>query len=263
MKWLISLFCAASCFAQVGLRSPAFVANLHPAASVSSGCDSVNDSSLKAYYKLGEATGADRADSKGANTLTDAGPDDVIQNTGIIGNGAQFLGSTGTKHYLTIADNANLSASGSYSIACWIQFGDANNNRRAVCGKLSSDGITFEYGLEFHNSDSRLRFDHDGASVSATTFGAVPRDTWMFVVCIYDDVNHVMRIRVNDSAEDSTSHTGYLDSTSNFSIGRLGDFDGFYWDGLVDEFLFTKRVLTSTEITALYNSGAGCLPSGL
>src|SRR5687767_4401242 len=84
--------------------------NAKPTA-VGTACDSVNDSDLKAYWKFDEVSG-NAIDSKGVNTLVDNNT--VTAGTGKISGSRHFTASTG--EFFSVADNAAISATGSFSV---------------------------------------------------------------------------------------------------------------------------------------------------
>ena len=64
-------------------------------------------------------------------------------------------------------------------------------------------------------------------------------------------------ISVNDGTVDTTAHSGGVASISTgFNIGAAADPTN-YWDGRIDSTSFWWKILTSTEVTDLYNGGSG------
>jgi hypothetical protein len=167
---------------------------------------------------------------------------------------------------LTIGDNAALSTGNiDFTFAGWVYVQTAPSGALfpAVATKYSS-GTIREWALYHDGSTNRLSFvvytaaGAAIATVSATTFGAVPTGTWMFVVAWHDAAADTINIQVNDGAVNSaaTGAVGPADTTGIFRVGYLGT-STYYWDGRLDELAFWKRTLTAGEKTALYNGGAG------
>jgi hypothetical protein len=214
--------------------------------------------SLVAYWKLGETSG-NRADSVGANTLTDTNT--VTYDTGIIGNAAKFTAAN--SEHLTIADNAAVSTGDvDFTIACWLKLADPDTGANEyMFGKGSSSGAenTFEYWLRYVESSSKMQFSvGNNVTVLANTFGVVTLGTWIFVVCWHDATANTLNIQINNGAADSAADTGIqAENTNALSFGRPGEYDGVYYGGLIDEVGFWKRVLTGEEKTYLYNLGVG------
>lgn len=259
---LLVLLCTVA-FGQSGLRSPVFVSSLHPNGPPNN-CDSVNDSSLKGYWKLDEASG-NAIDAKGVNTLTDN--NSVGTGVGKISTGRDFTGAS--SQFLSSADNAALSMGDiDFTIGAWVRYAGTLGALQypAIMGKWVL-ATTKEYNLYLNGDSTRFEFSVSGdgttsTTVTANTFGAPVNDTWYHVVAWHDATANTISISVNAGTPDSAAHTtGVVDSTSAFQIGA---FDGaFFWTGQIDEAFLTKRVLTAGERTSLYNVGVGCRPSGL
>lgn len=112
-------------------------------------------------------------------------------------------------------------------------------------------------------STARFKLDVDSngggtdTTVTANTFGAISAATWYFVVAWHDSVSNQIGISVNGTADTAAHSAGVFDGTGPFAIGARVNATSDYWDGLIDEFGFWRRVLSGAEITELYNAGAG------
>lgn len=232
-----------------------------PGTPHSSGSSSLN-TNLISYWKMDEVAGS-RADSTATGaTLSDNGV--TLFGSGIISNAALF---NGTSQYLTAADSAALSTGDiDFTVSAWVYI-HAKNNSNAIINKGDLNAGPWEYQLERRNATDRFRFFVSDGSVSgnveATTFGAPTLDTWYLVIAWHDSVANTVNITVNAGATDSTSYSsGGNDTANGLCIGRPNLYNGEYLDGRVDEVGFWKKVLSASERTELYNSGAGktCCP---
>lgn len=227
-----------------------------------SGCDSVNDGSLAVYWPLDEASG-NRTDSKNGNVLVPHGTGGVGNTTGIISNAATFVAAN--TQYLNIADNANVSVSGNFTIALWAKPTAATIAASFPVLFSKDDGSSREY-VSYLNSGTLICSIFDSVSGEVDVTGPpLSADTWVFICIWYSTADNKARMSVNDgttAVSPSALSNGPKDSTMEFRLGALGS-NSLWWDGALDEFLLTKRVLTAGERTALYNSGAGCRPTGL
>lgn len=239
--------------------------------SAVSSCDTVNDSSLQAYWALEEASGT-RDDAKGANNLTDNNT--VTSSTGIIGQAGEFE-QLGTE-WLSIADNAALSTGDiDYTIAGWVDIEalPGTGLARYVLGKNSVVAGNFEYSLILQDTANVDRFmwsvSGDGltyTTVTANTFGTPVINTWYFFLVEHNATANTITISINNGVADSTAHsTGSFDGTGGFGIGSIFETTPGVsgWDGAIDEVFFTKRLLTTAEKAAIYNAGSACRPDGL
>ena len=218
------------------------------------GCTLVT--SLTAHWDLDEASGT-RVDAKGANDLTDNNT--VTQATGIVSNAAQF--TSATTEYLSLADNAALSTGDiDYTFAAWVYL-DTIAGDTGIVNKHNTLNQK-EYMMTTTTTQFRWFVSNDGtaeSNVLASTFGNLSTATWYFVVVYHDSVNNLIGISVNNGAFDTTAHsTGSFDSTSPFELGRRDDAGAtVYLNGRMDETGFWKKMLTSQELTDLYNGGSG------
>lgn len=215
--------------------------------------------SLISYWKLDEASG-NALDAHGANELTETSG--IIDSaTGKVGNARDF--EFIDTEYFTHADNADLSTGDiDFTIACWIK-PETLTGFPVVASKGDSNPATSntEWLIWYNSSTSRLTFSVCKTTTytdrPADTFGALSNGTWYFVVVWHDSVNNQIGIAINAGTADTTSYSsGVNDGNRDFVIGA-SILQSLYWDGLIDEFGFWKRVLTSDERTSLYNAGSG------
>ncbi len=215
---------------------------------------------LQAYWELGEASGT-RNDSHGTNHLTDNNT--VTQNTGIIGNAAEF--TPANSEDLSIADNASLGYSGDFSFATWLYRGPSADNA-ASKGANSFAQNEWVMRVQFLSTGFGLRwtvFGTGGGSVNVTTAdNTVPANTWCLGIGTFNAATLDMTVSVNAG----TRATGNLALTPARKAHpfRLGSFGAAgFWGGRLDQAGFWKRVLTSGEETQLYNAGAGLSYAGI
>lgn len=212
---------------------------------------------LVAYWDMGEASG---------NAIDVHDDNDLTETNGTIGSAAGKVGNcrdfeAGDTEYFTLADNADLST-GDIDFTWQVWFNaETLANFPVLFNKGVSSG-TREYVLFYNTSTSRLNFIVQGTAGAESTAvannaGALSTGTWYCVHCWHDSVNNEIGIAVNAGTPDTDPHTaGVLDGAGAFSIGSSPS-QSLYFDGLIDEVGFWKRVLTSGERTSLYNSGNG------
>jgi hypothetical protein len=204
---------------------------------------------LISYWKMDEAGAITRQDSQGTNHLTQV--NGVNAGAGIINNGAVFL--TASAKYLEIASNASLQATGDLTFSAWAKLDDLTSNKVILA---KQDSTTQEYFL-FHGSAIGFNFSVNSNGVSVGAPATI--NTWYHLVAWYNSSDSKCYLRVNDATTYVSAATSSLvTTTANFRIGARGNVGTeFYFSGLIDEVGLWKRVLTSAEITALYNGGAG------
>ncbi len=210
--------------------------------------------SLISYWKMDEASGT-RADSAGANTLTDNNT--VTQAVGKIANAGQFAAVN--SEYLSIADNASLSVGDiDFTWALWFMLDDIGV-ARALVGKYNNGSTaSIEYELRILSTNV-LRFFVGNGAASAASVNSTPTfsaATWYFAVAWHDSVANTINVQIDNGAAASAAYSaGGYDGTFALNIGATAA--STFHNGRIDEVGFWKRVLTTDERTSLYNAGAG------
>ena len=160
---------------------------------------------------------------------------------GIINNGAGFGGSS----LVSVANDASLS-SDEFSFSFWFKF---NPDRTGVIRFIHKENASPSSYSIFIMDTLGIHLTVNGAvSIisNTTSFGT----TFHHCVVVADGTN--LNIYV-DGESDETPVA--FSSAINTNTGALTFGNSF--DGAMDEVGFWSRALTSTEVTALYNSGDG------
>src|SRR3989344_3495434 len=214
--------------------------------------------SLNAFWKLDEASGT-RSDSVGSNNLTDNNT--VTQGTGKVGNAAQFTAANSES--LSITDNTALSTGDiDFTIAAWVYL-DSVSSTRGIVDKRSADAAgSIDYSLRYNQLIDRFAFYVNGvddtSKAVADNFGSPSISTWYFIVAWYTATDNTLHIQVNNGAENSAASTVTPPDTNGlFQIGKAALASSNFMDGRIDAVGFWKKTLSSSERTALYNSGSG------
>jgi hypothetical protein len=232
--------------------APLYVGAIPPGIQVaqSGGAASPLLADLTAYWKLDDLTWSD---SVGGNDLTNNGS--VTVGTPKVGAGsAEFDGS----NFLSLASNSDVQMDGDFTIACWVYLAVLDGTRQKIVGK---DAIgSREYTLQIDQLTNELVFNVQGSG--RVPDSTVPTtNTWYFLVADYRASDNRIRLIVNDGTPNET--TGIIPATvgsAEFQIGarQFSGFEDFISNGSrIDEVGIWKRLLTSGEISDLYNSGSG------
>ena len=223
---------------------------------------------LVGWWRLDETSGTTAADSSGngndgtmINALN-AGTDSV---TGAINTALNFDGA-GTDQAVIIPDPFPSSPE-EITLSLWIKSPDYDNgdgafNTFAAQIKDSGDNSTFTFS--YNEAANELRFavrNTSDVSVS-TAVNVTATDTWTHFVGTYDGSN--VKLYMDGVEVDSLPQTGAIfDSNNAFAIGGKWQYGTYpagnlYHDGEhdIDDVRIYDRVLSTTEITQLYNMGA-------
>lgn len=222
--------------------------------------DSLHD--VAAYWKLNDSANGVRLDSVGSNHLTDIGSN-FGTGTGLVYSvcaAGTDVNPLGLEH----ADDAILGAGVgvSFSFAFWVF--DSNNLSpgRPILSKAANLITNQEYLCDVQpdgNIGWRVR-DTGGNSYqlnSGVSAGTAPTGPWIFVACGYDASIKQAWIQCNNGTLVTAITLADVVRTANsFDLFNFSD-HSFRGIGSMSGLGLWKRRLTPTEITRLFNSGAG------
>lgn len=220
---------------------------------------------LVAYWTLDELSDGsvevNRLDSSGnGNTLTDRNT--TASATGIKTRACDF--ESANSEYLDCASNGYLQMGDiDFTIALWANRESTGTQYFISKGNSTSSPANWAYFSYVDSAGKLYFFVSDGStygSVNKAVFASVA--IWYFVVLYHDAANDTVGIVVNAGTPTTATWAGGCadGSTKHQKIASRPDNLGAYnagFDGMFDEIGIWKRILTSDEITWLYNAGAG------
>ncbi|MEC7802274.1 MAG: LamG domain-containing protein, partial [Verrucomicrobiota bacterium] len=170
-------------------------------------------------------------------------------------------GTTGTKNRFGHEDNAfafknNFILTPNFSkiledeltVTGWLYRNESSSGIEQVFEALTN---VWEIFLETKtSSEDTLEFNHSGEKKFTIRSEAIPKEEWFHFATVID--NEKQAIFINGELVSSIAHTGRLEITTAFRIGR--DYEGKiqYWDGAMDDFRIYGRGLNEYEVEALY-----------
>lgn len=267
MKWIISacaLFLAWSGQCQGGFtfKDHAWVGTI--AKPTSGGGGSTNLlTSLVAYWKMDEQiTSGTRADSHtNAFDLTDNNNNTASNHGAVIGYSAQFAGSAGSCLRHADAAGLKLGADTSFTLSFWV-IPASFPVPGVIVDKGSAFDLTHDEFLIYYIASGQARFSVGNGTTftnidAATTITAL---TTNHIAACYSAAEQKLHLYINgteDGASPVTWTGGTFGTAGPLSFGEASSTTGFYDTGEIDEVGYWHRALTASEVTALYNSGAG------
>lgn len=163
----------------------------------------------------------------------------------------------GSDDDVDVGNDPGLDGSSDLTINLWVNKSSTAN--QMIIGKGSANA----YELLSSNSDNTIIWRiHDGATKDVTSTSTLSAGTWYMITTIYDNSASETRLYINGTLEATLPGIGTLSTTSNpLFLGRNNA--GNYYSGKLDDMGLWTRVLTTSEINDLYNSGTGALVSTL
>jgi hypothetical protein len=216
---------------------------------------------LVAYWPLNEtATSGDVTAedwTKRGNNFTSN--NSVLSASGLVNNCREFV--TGNSEYLSITSNSDVQfGEAAYTLALWFNVPAAATGHMAIFGKDQDTGREFECSYNrLTNVLEVVPYTSSGSGVTISING-VARDTWHFL-CIRHAVSSAtvnVRLNTSDYSGSRSGSATYNSTATQFRIGARS-YPGFlnYLTGKVDEIAKWSRSLSDSEVSKLYNSGAG------
>jgi len=220
--------------------------------------DTLNDG-IVAFWPLGEASG-NALDSVGGNTLTSNGAVGQAAGIGGVGHSRSFNGSS---QYFNATSNTSLRFGNvDWTMVVWIYTTDLSVDQ-GVFDKGSAANSDGEAEGLFITSDGKVStflYHTNGVGsteVTASTFGNLSANTWYMFSSWFDATNQTINVSINAGTVDSqgTAGAAFAGGTADFLLGSDSTSD--LWKGRLQYAGKWRRILTQTELTQLYNSGAG------
>ena len=248
-------------------------------------------SSIRAFWKLEEASGTRYDQTSNNNHLTDKNT--VSQGSGKAGHCADFT-LTNTE-YLIRDDSPSLDITGDLSLAAWINprsFGPASTGdkcRHDVVAKWHYGNSQCSYYLALEgnaggwtsaeiSSGDIYFWLNDLPSTCFTSSGCctaqIPTETgktlkvgtWYHLAAVYDQSNQTQKIYLDGTLVKTCTNkvSSILDSSSAVTMGVRSTYPSSLsdtlWDGLIDEVIIWSTALSDADVQWLFkNTDNYCL----
>jgi len=206
---------------------------------------------ILSYWKFEDLT-----DSHGSNDLTNSGA-----GTGVSG---KILNCFDFENDDSDYCDTSLSfPSGDFSVSCWIYYETPGNYDKPACIDKSEAGSLSLFAVERNTSNYWTFYvvNTTNSQYVATANSTLSTGVWTHIVGTYNNTTKAVTLYINGSAQTSTGTLSGTRATptGNFTIGAgfYNSSRGNYFDGLIDEMGLWSKVLSSEEVTSLYNSGDG------
>lgn len=213
---------------------------------------------LVAYYKM--ASLLDETANNNDGTINGT----VTLTTGRKSDANEAYDFDGTSGYISVADAASLDFTTSFSVSCWINI-DAVASNNTVLAKwdyATQGGFaiqTFSTSDEIQVYIASSLTDAGTNSIASTNFD-LTSGSYVHLVVVYDGSQAVNQDRVKIYKNSSLRATGVAgtiatslpNNSATLKIGNFGGTLNRYFDGKIDDVRIYNRVLTQSEINALY-----------
>lgn len=146
---------------------------------------------------------------------------------------------------------------GTLCVSTWVKFtGTTATDRGVFCQKDSQDGIAFYIDKSGY---PKITMWDGGSSINTHPISVINDGNWHHVVyAVSPGSNVLVQIYVDDDLkEETTFGNAWVDPSSfDFTVGGF-DTSGSGLRGYLDSVTVFKELLTSDDVSILYNSGSG------
>lgn len=214
---------------------------------------------LNEYSSGGSAV--TRYDAHGTNHLTDVAT--TASALGAYNRAAQFVKTD--SNYLTVADNASLSITGSLTIVAMVKHDTLPSSGGQQNYVLKTDGTATgeSYFFKLYNNGGTLQLygqvrQNSGSGLTSIFSNWTPTaGVWYQVALVYDASAQTLKTYVDGAQVGSTvtsAVTSIQDTGASFFIGdRAAGSEEM--NGCIQDVSLHSAALTGTQLTRLYNSG--------
>lgn len=201
-------------------------------------------------------------------TWNDGGGAGLTYGVGQIGGAAYLDGANAAGHFFDVTIGAAIAGQQAFSISGWInpnatQAGQVYKGvfmSRSVeddSGMGQNWGLAYEWG-ETNRVDGRASGADNRTATDSVVAGGGPNDGWYHVALVWDGNNGDHEIYLNGALAGTNTNDaiGIIDGGS-FALGQDPGNNARNFRGAVDDFAIYTAVLTSGQISTIYNNGLG------
>jgi hypothetical protein len=218
-------------------------------------------SGLTHYWPMN--SGSPFADLIGSNTMSDGG----VASTGVTGQIAQGLHLNGNgSSTASDLELGSIAVNGAFSYSVWIK-PDSLASQMALIMVGDDTASLAKYDAVFANGSLYISIYNDGNVSVYTNPGVIVTGSWQHLVCTYDGGTSSagMAIYVNGSAVSTGDSSGapftgpeptaHAAAFGNYPASNSNNAASLDFLGAVDDLRTYNRVLSSSEVTAIYTAG--------
>jgi len=215
--------------------------------------------SIVGYYKFDENSGTSVGDATGVGNSGTFSGTTPYYKTGKINAGGNFNGSDTNVTFTSVSSQNSLSQ---LTVSVWVNIaGNGLNGLGRIIQKLNASNGYFQINME--SSTTTIVFSASWATtVGIWRYTAPSQNVWHHIAVTYDgsSVNNVPTFYIDNASQSlASSQTPAGSRTTddtNMYIGNRGDTTRTF-NGTIDEIGLWSRLLSSSEISQLYNGGNG------
>lgn len=154
----------------------------------------------------------------------------------------------GTGDYIDAADSTDWNTgSSNFTIDCWIRL-NSTGARQVVCGQINAPAgnAASANWIEVNASNVLQSYVGPGGATLLNGGTSLSAGTWYHVALVRNGDRYDFYL--NGTSDGNVTVSGAaVDSANRMSIGRLGEYNGFYFNGWIDEWRFSNGLARWTS----------------
>ena len=162
----------------------------------------------------------------------------------------------GTNDYIDLGTSSTLNPTSSLTLSTWIYINGSGTGSLPTIYSSSktSNGISGGIALAYTSNKIRFYLDTTGSSgwVFAESNSTMSTGQWYHLVGTWD--GSTVTLYIDGTAQSTTASASTIGYNTGFPA-TIGRYSTNYFQGLVDEVALFDSALSSSNITAIYNSG--------
>jgi hypothetical protein len=149
----------------------------------------------------------------------------------------------GSGDWLSVSDGSWITlGSSDFTIECWAYNSVTSGSRQDLFGQGNSSGQASSISTELYINSNRTVGGgvYIGAQGYLTSTATIPVNTWTHIALARDGTT--LRLYIN-GVQSATAYVGtatVTNQSTDFSIGRVGEYNGLYFNGNISDFRFVK-----------------------
>lgn len=226
--------------------------------------DPIPTAGLVGYWKMDEGTGTSVVDEspEGNDMTLYPSPNDPAWETAGKINGALYLNAA-KKARMSVADDNSLDIT-SFTISAWVKAYEPQQYYYLTIAEKGNDSTNYtqkpNWILELTDSGRIICGYYDGSALRTyqTPVSSMSYNTWQHVACTFDNSTKLIKIYVNGAVVGSNTLTGTPATNSSKAVfGYSEDYDGYPYNGYLDEIAIYNRAIGDSEVTEIFDAGGG------
>lgn len=211
---------------------------------------------LQGWWDFSDGSGSTVTDQTGSNNGTSANsPTWVSDGPSNIPNGLDFVAAS--SQFVDFNVNFN-DSSGSASV--WFRPDDVTTSSIVFGDGNGGGGGDFDIAIISSEVRTITRFNSSGDEIITSS---ISNDTLYHVVYTWSDPNLSLYVNNGSALTNNTGTGGITGGTDQLHAATRTSETALFFDGTIYQCILFNKVLNSSEVSTLYNSGSGISYSGL